>query len=259
MGHLEELRWHLIRSIGAIAIGAVIAFFLKSFIFDVVLFGPKNPDFITYKALCTLSKMIGMDDTICIDSLPFIIQNRTMAGQFSSHIWASIIVGIILAFPYIIWEIWRFIRPGLTKKEMRYSRRGLFASSLLFFLGVCFGYFLIAPLSIKFLGTYQVSSSIMNEIDLPSYVSTIVTVTIASGLIFQLPILVYILTKVGLVTPNFLKTYRRHALVLILVLAAVITPPDVSSQILIAIPLFFLYEASIRISKMVYRKSVVES
>ena len=255
MEHLEELRWNMIRSIVAIAIGSVVAFFLKSFIFDVVLFGPKKPEFITYKVLCALSKTIGMDDAICVDSMSFIIQNRTMAGQFSSHIWASVIVGIILAFPYILWEIWRFMKPGLTKTEIKYSRYGIFFSSFLFFLGVCFGYFLIAPLSIQFFGTYKVSDSIINEIDLTSYVSTIVIATIASGIIFQLPVVVYVLTKIGLITPVFMKTYRRHALVLILLLSAIITPPDVSSQILIAVPLFLLYEASIRISKIVYKES----
>jgi sec-independent protein translocase protein TatC len=177
-----------------------------------------------------------------------------MAGQFSIHIWTSIYAGFIVAFPYVIYQLWRFISPGLTSKEKRTSTGFIIISSLLFFMGVLFGYFIITPLSINFLGTYSVSSEVSNEIDIASYVGLIRASVLASGIIFELPILIYFLTKVGLVTPEFLRKYRKFALVIVLIVSAVITPPDVASQIIVAIPVLILYEISIHISRIVIKK-----
>jgi len=181
-----------------------------------------------------------------------------MAGQFTTHIMVSLIAGLILGFPYVFYEFWRFMRPALYAKEKKYARGSVFYSSVLFLLGILFGYYIISPLSVNFLGSYSVSSQVMNRINLRSYISTVSTITLAGGLIFELPVLIYFLTKVGLVTPAFLKKYRKHAIVVILILAATITPPDVFSQILVFVPLLLLYELSIWISKRVKTKQDAE-
>lgn len=254
LDHLEVLRWHLIRSVLAVVIIACVAFMFKSFIFDVILFGPKNMDFPTYKFFCNIATYFGITSEFCGDSLPFTIQSRLMAGQFSAHIWTSIWAGVILGFPYILFEVWRFISPGLYENERKHSRGFILTASFLFFLGVLFGYYIVAPLSINFLGTYQVSSEVLNEIDLGSYVGTVRASVIACGIMFELPIIIYFLTKVGLVTPEFLKKHRKMALVLVLILSAIITPPDVASQIVVAIPVLILYQISIYISGMVIKR-----
>lgn len=254
LDHLEELRWHLIRSTLAVVIVGCIAFTMRGFIFDTILFGPKNLDFPTYRFFCNVATFFGIDSEFCGDSLPFTIQSRLMAGQFSAHIWTSIWVGFIVGFPYVLWELWRFISPGLKKNEKKYSKGFIFVASFLFFLGVLFGYYVVAPLSINFLGTYQVSAEVTNEIDLGSYVGTVRAAVIACGIMFELPIIIFFLTKVGLVTPEILKKYRKIALVIVLVLSAVITPPDVASQIVVAIPVLILYQVSIYISKLVLKR-----
>lgn len=254
LDHLEELRWHLIRSTLAIVIVGVVAFLMKDFIFDTVIFGPKKPDFPTYGIFCKLSQWLGFSEAFCTTEPLFRVQSRVMAGQFSAHIWTSIWAGFILAFPYILWELWRFISPGLYEKERKYSRGFIIIASLLFFMGVLFGYYVVSPLSINFLGSYTVSDEVFNDIDLGSYISTVRASVIACGLIFELPIVIYFLTKVGLVTPEILKKYRKIALVLVLVLSAIITPPDVASQIIVAVPVLILYQVSIYISKVVIKR-----
>ncbi len=254
LDHLEELRWHLIRSTLAIVIIACFAFVFKGFIFDTILFGPKNMDFPTYRFFCNIATFFGVTSEFCGDSLPFTIQSRLMAGQFSAHIWTSIWAGVILGFPYILFELWKFISPGLYEKERKHSRGFILTASFLFFLGVLFGYFVVAPLSINFLGTYQVSKEVLNEIDLSSYVGTVRASVIACGIMFELPIVIYFLTKVGLVTPEILKKYRKIALVIVLILSAIITPPDITSQIVVAIPVLILYQISIYISKIVVKR-----
>ncbi|THV60301.1 twin-arginine translocase subunit TatC [Flagellimonas alvinocaridis] len=254
LDHLEELRWHLIRSTLAIVIIACAAFVFKGFIFDTILFGPKNMDFPTYKFFCRIATYFGINSEFCGDSMPFTIQSRLMAGQFSAHIWTSIWAGIILGFPYILYELWKFISPGLYENERKYSRGFILTASSLFFLGVLFGYYVVAPLSINFLGTYQVSSEVLNEIDLASYVGAVRSSVIACGIMFELPIIIYFLTKVGLVTPEILRKYRKIALVIVLILSAIITPPDVTSQIVVAVPVLILYQISIRISSMVVKR-----
>ena len=254
LDHLEELRWHLIRSTLAIVILGCVAFVMRGFIFDTILFGPKKMDFPTYEILCKAATALGLASDFCKDQLPFTIQSRLMAGQFSAHIWTSIWAGFIVGFPYVLYEIWKFISPGLHEKERKHSRGFITVASLLFFLGVLFGYYVVTPLSINFLGTYQVSEEVLNEFDLGSYIATVRTSVIACGIIFELPILIYFLTKVGLVTPEILKKYRKIALVVVLILAAVITPPDITSQIIVAIPVLILYQVSIHISKMVIKR-----
>ena len=254
LDHLEELRWHLIRSCLAILIFASIAFVAKDFIFDTIIFGPKKIDFSTYKFFCQLSKSFGQGDSFCITEMPFRIQSRTVAGQFSAHLWTSILAGFIFAFPYVIFEFWRFVSPGLHENERKNTRGFIFISSLLFFTGVIFGYFIVTPLSINFLGNYTVSSEVFNDFDLSSYIGLLRASVLASGLMFELPIIIYFLTKVGLVTPKFLSKNRKFALVIVLSLSAVITPPDIVSQIIVSIPLLILYEVSIFISKFTNRR-----
>jgi len=254
LDHLEELRWHLIRSVLAVVIIGSIAFLMKDFIFDTVIFGPKKMDFPTYKLFCDIATYFGFDSAFCADKLPFTIQSRLLSGQFSAHIWTSIWAGFIIGFPYVLYEMWKFISPGLYEKERRNSRGFIFIASFLFFLGVLFGYYVVSPLSINFLGTYQVSSEVTNEFDLASYISTVRASVIACGVLFELPIIIFFLTKIGLVTPEIMRKYRKIALVVVLILSAVITPPDVASQIIVAIPVLILYQVSIYISAMVLRK-----
>ncbi|WP_347372852.1 twin-arginine translocase subunit TatC [Aequorivita sp. Q41] len=257
LDHLEELRWHLVRSTFAVLIVAVLAFIFKRFIFDVLIFGPSRPEFATYSIFCDISQALGMD-AFCFQEMPFKIQSRTMAGQFSAHMWTSIYAGIIVAFPYILFEFWKFISPGLKDNERKSSRGFIAIASILFFLGVLFGYYLITPLSINFLGNYQVSDEVINQFDLDSYISLVRTSVLACGIVFELPILMYILTKIGLVTPEILRKYRKFALIIVLVLSAVITPPDIVSQIIVAIPIIILYEVSIHISKIVIKNQLKE-
>lgn len=254
LDHLEELRWHLIRSTFAVVVIAVGAFLMRSFIFDTIIFGPSRMSFPTYRTFCDIGTWMGFDSAFCAETLPFTIQSRTMSGQFSAHIWTSIWAGFIIGFPYILYELWKFISPGLYDKERKHSRGFIMVASFLFFLGVLFGYYVVAPLSINFLGTYQVSDIVQNQFDLSSYISTVRAAVIACGLMFELPIIIYFLTKVGLVTPDFLRKYRKMALVIVLIVSAVITPPDVASQIIVAIPVLILYQVSIYISAFVIKR-----
>jgi sec-independent protein translocase protein TatC len=253
LDHLEELRWHIIRSTIAIIAAATLAFLGKSFLFDELIFGPTKTDFFTYDFLCRASSIIGYD-SFCNTAFDFEVQSRTMAGQFSAHIWTSITFGFVIAFPYVLYEFWKFVSPGLYTKERKNSKGFIFFSSLLFFIGVLFGYYVICPLSINFLGTYSVADQVHNDFDLNSYIGLVRASVLASGFIFELPIIIYYLTKIGLVTPQFLKNNRKYALVIVLIIAAIITPPDVASQIIVAIPVIILYQVSILISKIVIKK-----
>jgi sec-independent protein translocase protein TatC len=257
--HLEALRWHLMRAVIAVLTLAIVLFFYREIVFDHFLFAPKHPDFWTYRMLCLLSDYLEMGDALCIRELPFELINTELSGQFTMHIWVSFVAGFILAAPYILWEIWRFIKPALHDKERKYSKGVVFFSTLLFFAGVLFGYYVIVPLSINFLGSYQVSADVKNMIAMDSFVSTVTTITFASGIVFELPIVIYFLTQIGLMTPQFMRTYRKHAMVIILIVAAVITPsPDVTSQLLVAFPLYLLYELSIFVSMYVVKKAEKE-
>lgn len=253
LDHLEVFRWHLIRAAIAILFFTIIAFIYKDIVFDVILLGPKRTDFLTYRILCEISQYLGLGDALCLRDSPFSLMNISMSGQFSTHITTSIFAGFIIAFPYVLWEIWRFISPALHSNENSMAKGVVFFSSILFLIGILFGYYVIAPLSINFLGSYQVSSSVANQINLSSFVSTVTTVSFANGIIFELPILVYFLTKIGLLTPDFMRVYRKHSMVVILILSAIITPPDITSQVLVSLPLIILYEFSIKISERVIK------
>jgi sec-independent protein translocase protein TatC len=242
--HLEELRWHIIRAVGSIFVFGIAAFLAKSFVFHDVILAPSRTDFFTYRMMCRLGEIIG-SDAICIDTLAFTIQSRTMSGQFTMHLMVSFMIGLALAFPYAFWEIWRFISPGLYPQERQNSRGAVFFVSLLFIIGMLFGYYIVAPLSINFLSSYTVDPTILNEFDLSSYIETLVMLVFACAIMFELPIIVYFLTKAGMLSPEVMRVYRKHSLVGILVISAMITPPDVTSMMLIAFPLFLLYEISI--------------
>ncbi len=253
LDHLEELRWHIIRSLIAIMVFSVAAFAAKDFFIDTLILGPSRTDFWTYRKLCELAAMLNTQ-ALCVDSLPFELISRKLGGQFMTHITVSFAAGLILGFPYFFWEIWRFIRPGLYFKERKASRGATFSVSTLFALGILFGYFIIAPISIRFFATYEVSATLENRFDLNSYVSSVTMIVFGSGLLFQLPVIVYFLSKAGLVSSGLMKRYRRHAIIVILILGAMITPPDPFSQILIALPLMLLYQMSILIAKRIEKR-----
>ncbi|HAF30130.1 MAG TPA: twin-arginine translocase subunit TatC [Bacteroidales bacterium] len=253
--HLEELRWHLIRAFTAVVILAIVAFIFSDIVFDKIILAPKNPDFFTNKLLCLLGQRMDIPK-LCINTKIFQLISIKMAGQFTMHITTSIIAGIIVGFPYIFWEFWRFMKPALHENEIKHTRGAVTVSSLLFLLGVLFGFFIIAPLSVHFLGSYSVSDQVLNQINLKSYIGTITSVTIAAGVTFELPVLIYFLSKAGLVSPEFLKKYRRHAIIVIMTLAAIITPPDIFSLILVTLPLIALYEVGIIISKKISVKEI---
>lgn len=262
--HLEELRWHIIRSIAAILILMIVAFVFKSIIFDHIILAPKNKNFITNRLLCEFGHFISHlfntsnPDMLCINSKPFNMINIKMSGQLTTHIAVSMVAGLILAFPVIINEFWKFFRPALHINEAKYAKGAVFSSTMLFFTGVLFGYFLLAPLSIHFLTSYEISSDVVNQINVRSYIGTISSICLATGLVFELPIIAFFLTRIGIITPAFMKKYRRHAIVVIFVLSAIITPPDVFSQALVSIPLLLLYEVSIVISARVVKKKEAE-
>jgi sec-independent protein translocase protein TatC len=251
--HLEELRWHIIRSLFAIVIFMIIAFIFKNVLFDKVILGPKNPNFITNRLLCELGGYLNTP-SLCINTKPLNLISIQMSGQITTHIIVAMVAGLILAFPVVLWEFWKFFRPALHENEARYAKGAVFAASMLFFVGVLFGYFMLAPLSIHFLSTYEISEEVVNQINIRSYIGTVTSVCMATGAVFELPIIAFFLTKIGLVTPTFMRKYRRHAIVVIFIIAAIITPPDVFSQTLVAIPLLILYEVSILISARVVKQ-----
>jgi sec-independent protein translocase protein TatC len=255
--HLEELRWHLVRSASVIIVFAIAAFCLNDFIFDTVIFGPLRQDFFSYKAFCALGHRLGAGDAMCLEVREARLQTLGAAEQFFNHMWISFLCGLILGFPYLLWELWKFIRPALKDQEMGPVKVFIVIASMLFLVGICFGYFLLFPMSYNFLVSYQVSSSgiVQTQNTFDDYISLISTMTLVSGLIFEMPVLVYFLSRLGLLGPQFMRNYRKHAVVVILILAAVITPsPDVTSQLIVALPMYLLYEASIFVSASVQKK-----
>jgi len=255
LDHVEVLRWHIVRSLIAVTIGASVVFIKKSFVFDTLIFGPTTKDFLTYRGLCWVSDRISLGKALCIDVFNFNFINIELAAQFVVHLKTSVLLGFIIAFPYIFWEFWRFIKPALHEHESRYAKGIVFFSSLLFFSGVLFGYFILVPTMLNFLGNYQVSGQVMNSFTLTNYIGFISMFVLLSGAIFELPMVVYFLSKLGLLTPGMMRNYRKHAVIVILIAAAVITPsPDIGSQILVFIPVYFLYEISIFISARVEKQ-----
>jgi len=256
--HLEELRWHIIRSILAVVVFMIIAFIFKNYLFGTIILGPKSPDFITNRLLCQLGEYLKTP-ALCINTKPLNLISIKMSGQITTHITAAMVAGLILAFPVILWEFWQFFKPALKPSEARYARGAVLAASGLFFIGVLFGYFMLAPLSIHFLSSYEIDPQVVNQINVRSYIGTLTSICLATGIIFELPIVTFFLTKIGILTPKFMRTYRKHAIVLIFIIAAIITPPDVFSQTLVAIPLLLLYEISIFISARVMKQKEKDS
>lgn len=251
-GHIDALRRHIIRSVIVVAIITAVLFCFPEFLFDTIIFGPIRPDFLTYKAFCNLSHWLEIGDQLCFGNYTFKLQSLGLADQFTSQMWIAFLGGLILGSPYLLWEVWRFLKPALHEKERKASIGFIVSATFLFVTGVLFSYYIIVPLTINFLGNYQVSAMVENNFTMDSYISTVTTLTIASGLVFELPVIVYFLTKFGIVTPDLMRKYRKYSVVVILIVAAVITPsPDVTSQLLVAFPLYFLYEASIFVSRYV--------
>jgi sec-independent protein translocase protein TatC len=251
--HLEELRWHIIRSALAIMIFAVVAFIMKDLIFNTIILNPRTPEFWTNRMFAKLADWAGTE-ALKINQIPLELISIKIAGQFMTHIWVSIIAGFIIASPFVFLEFWRFIKPALYENEKKHAGGAVFFTSILFLMGILFGYFLIVPLSVHFLGSYNVSSDVTNQINLRSYIGSVTSISMATGVVFLIPIFSYFLSKVGILTPQFMRTYRRHSYVVMLLLSAIITPPDIFSQIMVVFPLVFLYEIGIFISKRVVKK-----
>jgi sec-independent protein translocase protein TatC len=252
--HLTELRGTFVRSLLAIVVLAIVAFFNKDFVFNEIVLAVKESDFITNRLLCTLGQLLGID-YFCVKDMTLEIININMSGQFMTHMYISFVAGFIVAAPYIIYEFWRFIKPALYDVERKNSGSAVIVSSLLFISGILFSYFLIVPLTLNFFGSYHVSEMVRNQISLSSYISTVVTVTLSIGLVFELPVVIYFLTKVGIVDIKFLKKNRKYMLVVVLILSAIITPPDVFSQVLVTVPLMILYEFSILLARIAEKKN----
>lgn len=251
LDHLEELRWHLIRSFAAIFIIACVVFVYIKTIYDHLLIVHLDGNFVTYKFFCKAFELIGVASDFCALTFETKLVNLNATGQFTMAIWTSLILGLIFAFPYIIYELWRFIVPGLNPKERSKSRWFIFLASLLFFIGLLFSYYVIMPMSSYFFYNFKITDQIKNTISAQSHISLLTNTLLGVSLVFELPLVIYFLSKLGLITPSFLRKYRKHAIVVVLILAAVITPPDVASQIVVAIPILILYEIGIIISKRV--------
>ena len=273
--HIDALRPHLVRGAMAIVIVGVIAFFCKHLIIDTVLFGPKSPEFPTNRMLVwvgaewaqiaawlnsTLGTSLDVDPgSFTIGADRFSVINTSLAGQFNLHMKISLVTGIALATPYVLWEFWRFVRPALTPQEIAGTNWFVFCVSLCFFSGLLFGYFIMVPLSVNFFANYQASAEIVNMIDIGDYLSTVIVVSMACAFMFELPLLIYFLTRMGIVSAGFLRRYRRHAFVVLLVIAAIITPPDIFSLVLVILPLYGLYELSIKLAARIERKQSREN
>lgn len=256
--HLEELRWHIIRAGLVVLVFMIAAFLCKRLVFDYLIFAPKHPDFLSYRALCAAAEALSLGARFCLTPPEFEIANLRMLGEFLAHLRVSFVLGLVLAFPYMLYEAWRFIRPGLYQKEIRTTRGIVAWCSLLFAAGVSFGYFIIIPFSINFLVPYSISEAVSDYIQLDDYIGFITMIVLAAGVMFELPVVIYFLAKLGIVGPEFLKAHRRHAVVLILLASAIITPPDVTSQILIGLPVMLLYEVGIVIARRVSRQREAE-
>jgi sec-independent protein translocase protein TatC len=254
LGHLEELRWHLVRSASVVLIFGIFLFIFQKEVYENFLLAHRKSDFITYQLFCDFFNLFGLDSSFCRVSFKDNLISLKPTQQLMNSIWSSFILGIILSFPYLLWELWKFISPGLTLKEVRNSKGFIFAASLLFFLGIAFSFYIIAPISIHFLYNYQITDLIQNNFTMDSHIGLVTNMLLGVSILFELPVLVFFLTKIGLITPAFLKKYRKHALVVVLIVAAIITPPDVASQIIVAIPIVILYEVSINVSKIVIKK-----
>ena len=246
--HLEELRWRLVKSAVAVVVVASVIWYFQEIIMVNLFLSMKEKDFITFRLFC---KYFG----VCVADIPVKMQSMTVSGQFSYALMMSFMGGLVLAFPFIFYQLWSFVKPGLKLKEKKMASGLVFYVSLLFFIGILFGYFIVAPLSVQFFGSYQISTQIENNFTISSYMSMILSTVFYSGLFFLLPIVSYLLAKLEIIDAEFLKKYRKHAIVVILILAAVITPPDIISQIIVSIPIIGLYEIGILVAKRAVRQN----
>ena len=253
--HLEVLRGHLFRSVLAVLAGAVVIAIFKDFFVKKVLLGPTHPDFPTYGVICNVGKWLKMEEALCMSGVNIQMQSTGVATQFSTFISIMMIGGLVIAFPYIFWEFWRFIKPALTRKELQNTRGLIFWVSFLFFLGVFFGFFVIAPYTLNFFGSFQLDENIENRWTIASYFDTMIPLILGTGLAFQLPLLMILLAKIGVVSGSFLRKQRKYAIVIILIVAAIITPgPDVISQMTVAVPLYLLFEISIVLTRRIEKR-----
>jgi sec-independent protein translocase protein TatC len=256
--HLEELRWVILRSVLACLVGAIIVFSYRNAFFDGVIMAPNKADFVTYKFLCNFGKTLGIGDALCMVPTPIKLQSNQLVGQFNMAFSFSFVAGFILAFPFIFWQFWKFIKPALSTKERKGVTGVIFWVSLLFFIGIAFGFFFLAPYSFNFFSSFSLSSSIEIKPTVTDYLDLLLTFTLGCGLAFQLPIVLYFLGKVGIVSASFLKKYFRHAIVIIVIVAAIITPPDGITQIIVATPLILLYWVSIALVARVNKEQKKE-
>jgi len=259
LGHLEELRWRLWRMAIGILIFVVVVFIFTDEIMEDLILVFKSKDFITYRLFGDLGALLGIGENFYAEDIQFKTISTGMTQQFGTHIFLAIVGGIICSFPYIAYQLWQFVKPGLREKEAKATRGVVFFTSLLFFVGVLFGYFLVTPLTVQFFGNYRIHDSVDNFTNINSYMSTIISTTFASGLFFLLPMVIYVLSKIGIVSAAFLRKTRKHAIVGLLVLSAIITPPDVISQVLVTIPLMGLYEISIRVAARIEKNRLKEA
>ncbi len=256
--HLEALRGHLFRSVIAIVLGGIVVGVYNDFFIKKVLMGPTHASFPTYEWLCKIGNKMGMGGALCMKEMSVKMQSTSVSGQFSMFFTVLIIGGIIIAFPYIFYEFWRFIKPALNKKEIEKTGGVIFWVSLLFFMGVLFGYFVIAPYTVNFFANFQLDETIVNQWTISSYIDTLIPLILGTGLAFQLPLVMFFLSRIGLVTPAYLRSVRKYAIVIILIVAGIITPPDIISQVIVSVPLLILYEVSIWLSARVEKEKAAE-
>lgn len=243
--HLEELRWRLVRCAVVIIGLAVFLWWNQEWIMNNIFLSMSKPEFFTFKFFCENLNFM------CVEEIPIKMQSTTMSGQFSYALWMSFLGGVVIGFPFIFYQLWSFVKPGLKTNEKQMVKGIVLYVSLLFFIGILFGYFIVAPMSVQFFGTYQITKTIDNNININNYMSTILSTVFYSGLFFLLPVVAYLFAKLGLITADFLKKYRKHAIVAVLILAAIITPPDMISQIIVSIPILVLYEIGILVVRRV--------
>lgn len=248
LGHLEELRWRLVKMAAAVLVGAIVAFIFTEDLIGTLYISMSKPDFPTYTFFCKAGNMMGLGDALCAGEIKINLISTTMMGQFSVNLFFAIVFGIVITSPFIFYQLWGFIKPALKQRELKATKGFVFFTTFLFLLGSAFGYFLVAPLSVQFFGNWMVDPNVSNLPTINSYMSLITSTTLLSGLLFELPMLVLILSKIGIITPAFLRQYRKHAIVVVLILSAIITPPDFFSQVVVALPVMLLYEISIIIA-----------
>lgn len=255
LGHLEELRWRLVKAAIAILLFSILIFVFTEPIMDRFFISMSKTDFPTYRFFCFLSNSLGLEESLCAKEINISLQSTNVTGQFSTNVYFSVLGGIVLSFPFVFYQLWAFVQPALNNRELSYSKGIVAYASLLFLLGICFGYFVLSPLCVQFFGNYSMSSTIKNDFTIDSYMAIITRTTFYTGIFFQLPIASYILTKLGLVNASFLRKFRKHALVGILILSAILTPPDIISQVIVAIPVYGLYEIGILVSASILKKN----